>query len=87
MSTSSDIISLFNTAWESYATIVGPPTDNNMVRLREDIITIVYSISLGADAGCPLVLILTNVSYKRSLRTTVGFNCMIGKLQIVQKQH
>ena len=87
MSTSSDIISLFKTAWERYAPIVGPPTDNDMVRLREAILTNLYSISLGADAGCPLVLILTNVSYKRSLRTTVGFNCMIRKLQIVQKQH
>ena len=87
MLTSSEIISLFNTAQESYIPIVGPPTDNDMVRLREAILTNLYSISLGADAGCPLVLILTNVSYKRSLRTTVGFNCMIGKLQIVQKQH
>ena len=77
MSTSSDIISLFNTAWESYATIFGPPTDNNMVRLREDIITIVYSISLGADAGCPSGLILIDEAYKLSIVTTVGFNRMI----------
>ena len=54
MSTSSDIISLFNTAWEIYAPIVGPPTDNNMVHLRDAIINILHSISLGAEAGCPL---------------------------------
>ena len=87
MLTSSEIISLFNTTQEIYTPIVGPPTDDDMVRLREAILTILYSISLGADAGCPLVLILTDASYKHSLRTNVGFNCMIGKLQIVQTQH
>ena len=51
MSTSSEIISLFNTARESYASIVGPPTYDNMVRLREAILAIIYSISLGADTG------------------------------------
>ena len=51
MSNSSDIISLFNTAQESYAPIFVPPTDYKMVRLREAILIILYSISLGADAG------------------------------------
>ena len=37
-----------------------------------------YSISLGIDAGCPLGLILTGAAYKRSLETTVVFDCMIG---------
>ena len=82
MLTSSEIISLFNTAQESYAPIVGPPTDDDMVRLREAILTILYSLSLGADAGCPLGLILTNSSNKRSLRVTVAFNCMIGSYKL-----
>ena len=51
MSNYLDIISLFNTAQESYAPIVGPPTDNDMVRLCEAILTILYSISLDANAG------------------------------------
>ena len=51
MSTSSDIIYLFNTAQESYAPIVIPPTDNDMVRLCKAILTIFYSIPLGADTG------------------------------------
>ena len=74
MSTSSDIISLFNTAQESYSPIIGPPTDDYMVRLCEAILTILYSISFGADAGCPLGLILTNAAYKHLLGTTVSFN-------------
>ena len=72
------IIYLFNTAWESYAPIIGPPTDDDMVRLREAIITILYSIYLGASASCSWGLILTDVAYKHSLGTTVGFDCMIG---------
>ena len=40
MLTSSDIIYLFNTAQESYAPTVGPPTDNNMVRFHEAILSI-----------------------------------------------
>ena len=78
MLTSLDIISLFKTAWESYSPIVGPPTDDNMVRLREAILTILYSISLGADAGCPSRLILSDAAYKRSLATNVGFDRMSG---------
>ena len=50
MSTSSVIISLFKTAWGSYSPIVGPSMDNNMVRLLEAILTILYCISLGANA-------------------------------------
>ena len=49
-----------------------------MFRLREAILFIFYSISLGADIGCPSRLILDNADYKRSLRTTVGFDYMIG---------
>ena len=60
---------MFNTAWENYSLIVSPPTDNDMVRLRKAILVILYSISLGADAGFPSRLILANAAYKRSLRT------------------
>ena len=62
MSTSSDTIYLFNIDQESYSPIVGPLTDGDMVRLREAILTILYSISLGADAGCPSGLILTHAA-------------------------
>ena len=82
MSTSSDILSLFNTAKESYTPIVGLQTDNDMVRLCKAIITILYSISLGTNSDCPLRLILINTSYKRSLGTTVGFNCTIGAYKL-----
>ena len=78
MSTSSDIISLFKTEWESYSPIAGPPTDDNMVHLCEAIITILYSIYLGANAGCPPGLILTDAAYKCSLATNVGFDSMSG---------
>ena len=64
MLNSSKSISLFNTDQESYAPIVGPRTDNSMVRLHEAIFTILYSISLGANAGCPPGLILINAAYK-----------------------
>ena len=67
MSTSYEIISLFNTAWERYSPIIGPTTDDDMVRLCEAILTILYSISLGADAGFPSGLILTDAAYKRTL--------------------
>ena len=77
MSTSSDIIYLFNTAQENYTPIVGPTTDDNTVRLREAILAILYSISLGDDAGFPAGLILTDTAYKRLLVKTVGFDCMI----------
>ena len=82
MSTFLDIVSLFNTAQESYAPIVGPPTDDNMVRLRKAVLTILYSISLGSNAGFPSGLILTNMAYKRSLRTNVGFDCMISAYKL-----
>ena len=62
MSNSSDITSIFNTARESYTPIVGTPTDNNMARLREVILTILYSISLCSDAGCPSGLILADAA-------------------------
>ena len=75
--TSSEIISLFNTARESYTPIVGPPTYDNIVCLRKAILTIFYYISLGADADCPSGLILTDAAYKCSLGTTMGFDCMI----------
>ena len=78
MSTSSDIISLFNTNQESYSPIVSPPTDNDMVRLCEAILTILFCISLGANVGCLMGIILTDVAYKRLLGTTVGFDCIIG---------
>ena len=76
MSTSSDIISLFKTVWESYSPMVGPPTDDNMVHLHEAILPILYSISLGANAGCPSGLILANTAYKHLLATSVGFDSM-----------
>ena len=82
MSTYSDIISLFNTARDSYASIVGTLTDDDMVRLREAILTILYSISLGANAGCLSGLILTNAAYNRLLGTTVSFNPMIGTFKL-----
>ena len=78
MSNSSDITPLFKTAWEIYPPIVGPPTDDDMVRLCKAIVTSLYSISLGADADCPSGLILTDAVYKRSLATSVGFDSMIG---------
>ena len=78
MSTSSYIISLFNTVRESYAPIAVPPTGDDMVRLRKAILTILYSISLGANAGCPYRLILTYTAYKLLLGTTVIFDPMIG---------
>ena len=78
MSTSSEIISLFKTACESYSPIVGPPTDDDMVRLCKAILTILYSISLGADAVFPSGFILTDAVYKRSLASSVGFDSMIG---------
>ena len=49
-----------------------------MVRLREAILTILFSISLGANAGCPSGLILANAAYKHSIGTTVSFDPMIG---------
>ena len=49
-----------------------------MVRLREAILTILYSISLGADAGCPSGLILFEAEYKRLLATDVVFDRMSG---------
>ena len=82
MSTSSDIISLFKTAWESYFPIIGPPTDDDMVRLRESILTILYSIFLVASAGCLYGLILSNSAYKRSLATNVGFYSMSGAFKL-----
>ena len=78
MSTSLDIIPFFKTAWESYPPIVGSPTDDDMVRLREAILTIMNSISLGADAGCLSGFILTDEVYKRSLATSIGFDSMSG---------
>ena len=76
--TSSDIIYFFKTAWENYSPIVDPPTENDMVRLRKAIITILYSISLGANTGCLTGLILTDTAYKRSLATSLGFDSMSG---------
>ena len=78
MLTSSDIISLLKTAWGSYSPIVGPPTDDNTVRLLEAILTILYSIYLGANAGCPSGLVLYETAYKSSLATNVGFDKMSG---------
>ena len=49
-----------------------------MVCLREAILTILYSVSLGANSGCPSRLILSGVAYKRSLATSVGFDSMSG---------
>ena len=54
ISTSSNIISLFNTNQEMYAPIIGPPTDNDMVCLCEAILTMLYSISLGSNTSCLL---------------------------------
>ena len=73
-----DIISLSKTAWENYSPIVDPPTDDDMVGLREAILTILYSIFLGANAGCPSRLILSDAAYKHSLATSIGFDSMSG---------
>ena len=78
MSISSDIISMLNTALESYAPIVIPPTDDDMVRLSEAILTTLYSIYLGDNAGCPSELILTDAAFKCSLVTTVRLDHTIG---------
>ena len=53
-----------------------------MVRLCEAILTILYSISLGTNTGCPLGLILINTACKFSLGTTVGFDFMIGAYKL-----
>ena len=82
MATSSDIISLFNKARESYTPISGPTTDENMVNFREAILTILYSIYRGADAGCLSGLIFTDVEYKGSLVTTASFDPMIGAFKL-----
>ena len=78
MSTSSDIISLFNTSQESYSPIVVPPIDDDIVLLCKAILTTLYSIYLWSDADCLSRLILTNVAHKLSLGTAVRFNPMIG---------
>ena len=52
-----------------------------MVRLCEATITVLYSISLVANAGCPSGLILTVAAYKSSIGTTVSCNSMIGALK------
>ena len=78
MLTSLDIISLFKTARGSYSLIVCLPTDDDMFCLREAILAIIYSISLGADAGCLSRLILSDAAYKRSLVTSVGFDRLSG---------
>ena len=49
-----------------------------MVRLREAILAILYSISLVANTGCLSGLILANAAYKRSLGTTGSFDHIIG---------
>ena len=49
-----------------------------MVRLRKVILAILYSVSPGADSGCPSGLILTDASYKLLLYTTVIFDLIIG---------
>ena len=82
MATSSVIISLFNKARESYTPISGPTTDENMVNFREAILTILYSIYRGADAGCLSGLIFTDVEYKGSLVTTASFDPMIGAFKL-----
>ena len=78
MSTSSDIISLFNTSQEIYTPIVIPPTDKYMFLLCKAILTILYSISLGTDEGCPSGIILTDAAYKCSIETNVSFDPIIG---------
>ena len=82
MSNPLDIISMFNIYQESYTPIVVPQTDNNMFCPRDVILTILYSISLGADTGCPSGLILTDAAYKHSLGTTVVFDYMIGAYKL-----
>ena len=72
MSTSSDIISLYKTAWESYSPIVGPSMDDNIVRLLEATLDILYSIYLGANAGFLSGLVLSETAYKSSLATNVS---------------
>ena len=49
-----------------------------MVRLRKAILTILYSISLSANVGCPSGLILSDAAYKQSLATNTGFDSMSG---------
>ena len=49
-----------------------------MVGLCKAILTILYSISLGANAGCPSRSILSDTAYKHSLATSVGFDSMSG---------
>ena len=73
---------MFNTARESYTPIISPPTDNDMVQLRNARLTILYSIFLGADTACPSGLILADAAYKRSLGTTVNFDPMIGAFKL-----
>ena len=53
-----------------------------MFRLCEAILAILYSISLGFDAGFLSGLILTDAAYKRSFGTTMGFGCMIGAYKL-----
>ena len=53
-----------------------------MVRLREAILTITYSISLGADVGCPSGIILIDVAYKLSLSTNMSFDHMISAFKL-----
>ena len=73
---------MFSTAQESYVPIISPPIDDDIVRLREAILVIFYSISLGADAGCPSGLILAYAAYKLSLSTTASFDLMIGTFKL-----
>ena len=49
-----------------------------MFRLCKAILIILYSISPGADSGCPSRLILSNAAFNRSLTTSVGFDRISG---------
>ena len=68
MSSVQEVTTLFAAASASFAPIIGPPTDDDIMHLREALLGVLFSIQLvGEAAGCPSGVILDDAAY---LRTT-----------------
>ena len=83
MSTVEDITALFTAASAAFPPITGPPTDDDVVNLREALLTVLFSVQLvGSEAGCPSGVILDDQAYMRTTGANSPFDAMRGPIPV-----
>ena len=77
MSSVEEVTALFAAASTSFSPITGPQTDDDIMHLREALLTVLFSVQMvGEDSGCPSGVILDDAAYLHTTGSEDPFDPM-----------